>query len=185
MYEGSETKMKSKRIPYLVKIGYKNIDEESYEEDSEDTDKEMDKYINTIEFHEKVHAYIFGIFGVPCIIVYVFRYSPYFLAHSGFCMPLKPINRFQTILSDILHFLWDLFDVLHNYRSNKLNSRNPQGLLKELIKSITTHRKYHKFEKFDSIDEIKSHIDNYSLEMIKKWDQGIYHFRILKKFPQN
>jgi hypothetical protein len=165
-----------KRIPYVIRIGVKDIDGEEYQKNFDNIQKEINTYIRAIEFHEKVHAYIFGLFGVPCVITYIFRYSPYFIANSGYCMPLKSMNRFQTILADVLHFFWDLFDILDKSRSNQLHSRSPQRLLKELILDITPIRKFTTYRTFNSLEEIRTDIEEFALKIIQKWDQGIYQY---------
>jgi len=162
-----------KKIGYIINTGVKNIYEEEYKQEIKDTNDRIDNYIEKNEFHELIHCFLFRLFNINSIIIYTFRYSPYFFGYGACCLPLSQDGIIRTVILDILHTLWDLLSDFLYLRFRENTIRSPLSLIKILIEDIQNINKFRVFAKYQSIDEIKIRANNESLETLKNLDQGI------------
>ncbi len=170
-------KIPSKIIPYSVQIIIYSNDKKDYDENYNDTHRRMDKFIEKTEFHEKIHCFLYRLLRIPSVILYVFRYSSYFMAKGAFCMPIKSLTKFQTFLADILHFLWDQISDIFNpevrkKENHQIEKRTPKHLVKEFFRNLFYWNQCENLFDFQSISDIKGFIFQMSDEIVEEWEKG-------------
>ncbi len=106
------------------------------------------------------------------MILYVFRYSSFFIGKGAFCMPIKSLNKFQTFFADILHFLRDLCSDLFKPELNQIQTRNPKNLFQKFFKDLLYWDHCEELFDFQSISEIKGFVYQMSDEIVEEWEKG-------------
>lgn len=168
-----------KRIPYFLNFFVEEKDKEECDKNIDNTLENINNYVESVEFHEKIHCFIFRLFGIPSMIIYCVKYTPSSNACWALCRPLISGGILKAVICDILHFSWDLLtDFIDSFFKSKYKAfhiRSPIEVIKFFINSLLVSIKIGDgYIKYHSFEEIKIIAEEDFLNDIKSFNKGVF-----------